>query len=381
MRVRLFLFTVALFAILPVRETVAQDGIGTDIRGEQFGGAVVEGSRQAPVVVLFRKGDCPACYPLIATIPPAAFVAFAGKVKFVTIDVGKEPALASELKITNVPAVLVYKNGEVVGRANEPGNSAVIRKFFSDLAPPEAKQAVVAPDQRQMPPPRPRPAGADLKRIGAWTISRTRDGVAISLYPSRFDVGFNETSRDTWQAKGNAGFSIGYDPEKLLIICHVTFSYVGTTITRNQRNERVYEDDRLAQVVVKFDDQVVAVLPALISLDAEAERKARESEPEALEAWRRSQIRRGPFDQRPPKSYSVRLNDHFEWTLALGQGSGGQQKFRALLERTKRISIAIGSARDSMVIAEFPTDDTGAALDYLIAERQWAKDMRERGQK
>lgn len=68
-----------------------------------------------PVLVDFWAGWCMPCRMLAPTVDEIA-ADFAGKVKVVKVDVDQEQGLAAKYGIQGIPALFVFKNGQIVSR-------------------------------------------------------------------------------------------------------------------------------------------------------------------------------------------------------------------------------------------------------------------------
>lgn len=68
---------------------------------------------QTPVLVDFWASWCGPCRMLAPTVDQIA-QEFAGRMKVVKVNVDNEPALASRYGIRGIPALLLFKGGQVV---------------------------------------------------------------------------------------------------------------------------------------------------------------------------------------------------------------------------------------------------------------------------
>ena len=66
-----------------------------------------------PVLVDFGASWCPPCRAIAPEIEAVSQMV-AGKAKVVTVDVDSDPDLAARYGIQGIPALLVFKNGQVV---------------------------------------------------------------------------------------------------------------------------------------------------------------------------------------------------------------------------------------------------------------------------
>ena len=84
-----------------------------DVTTAEFVSAVVERSRETPVLVDFWAAWCAPCRALGPVLEKLT-AEYAGGFVLVKIDTEKEQALASEFKIRSLPTVMLFKDGKVV---------------------------------------------------------------------------------------------------------------------------------------------------------------------------------------------------------------------------------------------------------------------------
>jgi putative thioredoxin len=89
----------------------AADGLVKDTTTQTFVKDVIEESKRQPVLVDFWAEWCQPCKQL-APILEKAVRASKGKVKLVKMDIDKHPAVAGQLGIQSIPAVIAFVNGQ-----------------------------------------------------------------------------------------------------------------------------------------------------------------------------------------------------------------------------------------------------------------------------
>ncbi len=80
------------------------------IKNDNFDGEVLKSG--VPVVVDFFATWCGPC-KMIAPIFEELAAEYAGKAKFVKVDIDESPELAANYKVRGVPTLMVFKGGEI----------------------------------------------------------------------------------------------------------------------------------------------------------------------------------------------------------------------------------------------------------------------------
>jgi thioredoxin 1 len=101
----------------------------TQITGAEFESQVL-GSKE-PVIVDFYTNDCPPCRmmaPLLQEMEAEA----KGQFKVVKIDAAVEMQLASQFRVSSVPAFFVFANGKCVGQTLGAKSKVHMKKWLED---------------------------------------------------------------------------------------------------------------------------------------------------------------------------------------------------------------------------------------------------------
>lgn len=120
-----------------------------DVDQADFATAVLERSKEVPVVVDFWAAWCGPCRTLGPALE-AAVDARGGDVVLAKLDVDANQQIAQQFRIQGIPAVKAFRDGEVVAEFTGAIGPAQIEQFLDGVVPSEADRLVagarVAPE-------------------------------------------------------------------------------------------------------------------------------------------------------------------------------------------------------------------------------------------
>src|SRR5947208_16728303 len=123
--------------------------MAVDISEGQFESAVLERSREVPVVIDFWAPWCGPCRQLTPALERAA-AAREGKVELVKLNTDENEALSAAFGIQGIPAVKAFKDGRVAAEFVGAIPPARVERFFDALVPSEADQLIAAGDEESL---------------------------------------------------------------------------------------------------------------------------------------------------------------------------------------------------------------------------------------
>lgn len=116
--------------------------MAVDVTEETFVQAVLERSKEVPVVVDFWATWCGPCHAL-APVLERAVAARNGAVELVKVDVDANPGLSAAYGIRGIPAVKAFKDGRVVAEFVGAQSAPSVERFLDELlAPPRLLRVV-----------------------------------------------------------------------------------------------------------------------------------------------------------------------------------------------------------------------------------------------
>jgi putative thioredoxin len=123
--------------------------MATDVNEADFQRAVIDRSREVPVVVDFWAEWCGPCRTLTPTLERVA-ASRGDNVDLVKVDVDANQNLARTYGVQGIPAVKAFRDGEVVDEFVGAQPAAAVERFFNKLVPSEADGLVQAGDEESL---------------------------------------------------------------------------------------------------------------------------------------------------------------------------------------------------------------------------------------
>ena len=103
--------------------------VTTEATAKNFASAVIEKSRETPVLVDFWADWCAPCRMLMPVLAALA-TEYSGKIQLVKVNTDKEPQLATEYGVRSLPTVKFFKAGQVVDEFMGVLPERAVREFI-----------------------------------------------------------------------------------------------------------------------------------------------------------------------------------------------------------------------------------------------------------
>ena len=103
--------------------------VTTEATAKNFASAVIEKSRETPVLVDFWADWCAPCRMLMPVLAALA-TEYSGKFQLVKVNTDKEPQLATEYGVRSLPTVKLFKAGQVVDEFMGVLPERAVREFI-----------------------------------------------------------------------------------------------------------------------------------------------------------------------------------------------------------------------------------------------------------
>ena len=123
--------------------------MAVDIGEDQFQSAVIDRSREVPVVVDFWAPWCGPCRQLTPALERAA-AAREGEVELVKVNTDENPGISRAFQIQGIPAVKAFKDGREAAQFVGAIPPAKVEAFYDALVPSEAERLAAAGDEASL---------------------------------------------------------------------------------------------------------------------------------------------------------------------------------------------------------------------------------------
>ena len=121
---------------------VATADLIADTTTQGFSADVIQESRKQPVLVDFWAPWCGPCKQLTPTLEKAVREA-GGRVKLVKMNIDEHPAIAGQLGIQSIPAVIAFRDGQPVDGFMGAVPERQVKEFIERLAGPDQTETAI----------------------------------------------------------------------------------------------------------------------------------------------------------------------------------------------------------------------------------------------
>jgi putative thioredoxin len=106
-----------------------------------FAERVIARSAEVPVVVDFWAAWCSPCR-VLGPLLEREVAALGGRVELVKVDTDRNPELSTRYRVRGIPAVMAFRDGQLVDEFVGAQGAAFVREFLARLAPSEERRAL-----------------------------------------------------------------------------------------------------------------------------------------------------------------------------------------------------------------------------------------------
>jgi putative thioredoxin len=117
-----------------------------DVGEQNFNEVVIEGSRQAPVVVDFWAPWCAPCRALKPVLEKLADE-YQGRFTLAKVNSDENPAIAAQFGVRGIPNVKAFVGGELVDEFSGALPEPAVREFIDRIVPSPAEELRQAAQQ------------------------------------------------------------------------------------------------------------------------------------------------------------------------------------------------------------------------------------------